>query len=422
MQTLAEILSSLPGDDVACITPEGRVTRRELLMRAESLRISGEALESPLVSGAEILTMLTRLIALDGYASSILLMPVDTDARLYANAKKQVNKQNLIRDGEATRWIIATSGTTGAPKLVTHSLQTLTQSLKMNTEIGRQLRWALIYDPCRFAGLQVVLQACISGSALLVPKTADIEELVDFLIFEGCTSISATPSMWRKMLSATNAHKLELRHITLGGEITDEKTLGRLKSKFSNAKITHIYASTEVGVGFSVKDGKAGFPAEYLKSVPGGKVELRISQQGTLLIRNTELNQTLGQQGIITDADGFIDTGDSVILQANRVIFLGRANGSINIGGQKVMPEEVEAVLRESSSVVDVRVYGKPSPVLGNVVVAEVVPLPQICEEDLKQKLFATCKERLAAFKRPAVIRIVKDIELTEAGKAKRNN
>ena len=73
--------------------------------------------------------------------------------------------------------------------------------------------------------------------------------------------------------------------ITLGGEAVDQDLLDRLHAAFPHARLTHIYASTEMGVCFSVRDGKAGFPADYLsdRSLP---CQLRIASDGELEIRS----------------------------------------------------------------------------------------------------------------------------------------
>lgn len=421
MKPLAKIIADLPIDNPACITPTRRVMRDDLLEKAKYLRESGSVLADPLIDGSDIVTAMAQMIALDGYVSALFLVPADMDDGLRAKVREIANNVRLLRPGGETKWIMATSGTTGTPKLVSHSLRSLTRSLKVDGSLGAQLRWALLYDPCRFAGLQVTLQACISGSVLLVPGTAHIEDVVNFLNREICTSISATPSMWRKMLSVAIAQDLKLRHVTLGGEIADEKTLQRLRLLFPEARITHIYASTEAGVGFSVKDCKAGFPVEYLTAAPGGKIELKISDHGNLLIRGQDLDQVyVNQSQALIGPDGFINTGDLVELRGGRVFFRGRANGSINVGGQKVMPEEVENVLRNCPEILDVRVYGKPSPVLGTIVAAEVVACKKNGHEELKKKIKAICQKQLETYKRPALIRIVDDIELTGAGKIKR--
>jgi acyl-CoA synthetase (AMP-forming)/AMP-acid ligase II len=339
---------------------------------------------------------------------------------LHLKIKHLVSDAAPLAAGAATKWIIATSGTTGTPKLVAHTFASLTRSLKRDF-VSKPFRWALLYDPCRFAGLQVTLQALIGGSVLLAPPIDDIEACVAFLLRESCTSISATPSMWRKLLLAADAPKLDLCHITLGGEIADNIILKRLHAMFPAAKITHIYASTEAGVGFSVKDGKAGFPASYLDAVPGGRVELKVDERANLLIRGEGFEQSyVDQAQTLAGADGFVDTGDLVEIDGERVMFLGRANGSINVGGHKVMPEEIELVLRDCPTVVDVRVYGKPSTILGSVVAADVVASDEAAGIELKAQLMQLCRNRLEAFKRPAVIRIVKNIAITSAGKVKR--
>jgi len=421
MESLAELIEALPSEDLVCITPEKRVRRRELLMSALHLRENGLALADPLVHGHDVVSALERIIALDGYASALFLVSADADERVQMKVRALANRVTELEPGGETQWIMATSGTTGTPKLVSHNLRSLTRSLKINLQIGSETIWALLYDPCRFAGLQVTLQACISGSLLLVPGSKDNEEIVEFLQREKCTSVSATPSMWRRLLSATGGRKLNLNQVTLGGEIADRKTLQGLKLRFPDAKITHIYASTEAGVGFSVRDGLEGFPLEYLEKIPGSNVELKISPDGVLHLKGANFNQSyVDHPQALVNKGGFIDSGDVVEVRGSRVFFLGRANGSINVGGQNVMPEEVEAVLRGSPDILDAKVYGKPSPVLGSVVVAEVVPLKDCVDVELKKQLQALCQRRLEAFKRPAVIRIVNDIELTGAGKLKR--
>ena len=423
MKTLAEMFSELPDEDLVCITPEKQVTRREILLEVLQLRESGAAMTDPIVSGIDIVSAIARMIALDGFASALYLVPADISDALRADVRELANGTMTLRPGAKTQWVIPTSGTSGTPKLVAHNLPSLIRNLKTNRSIGADLRWALLYDPCRFAGLQVTLQACISGSAILAQKSTDIEEYVDFLCYNSCTSISATPSMWRKILSTASAQKLKLRHITLGGEISDEKILQRLRLMFPEAKVTHIYASTEAGVGFSVKDGRAGFPSEYLKSAPGGKVELKISTHGILQIRGQNFDQRyIGQPHGLTDKEGFIDTGDMVKLQGDRVFFLGRANGSINVGGEKVMPEEVENVIRSCPGVRDVRAYSKPNPVLGSIVVADIVAYNENNVVELKKKVKKICHIQLEPVKRPAIIHIVDEIKLTGAGKMKRGN
>lgn len=423
MTTLAETISKFSPDGIACITPTERVTWSDLLSDANKLRFTGEVLADPIVNGFEIVSALKRMIALDGFASALYLVPEDMDEELRAKVRELADGVTKLPLGASTHWVIATSGTSGAPKLVVHDFRSLTNNLKIDINIGGELRWGLLYDPCRFAGLQVILQSCVGGSSLLWTPSGGMDECLDFLSKNFCTSVSATPSMWRKILSCADASQLRLRHITLGGEIADDKTLERLRLIFPKAKIAHIYASTEAGVGFSVRDGKAGFPLAYLTSPPVENLDLAIAPCGTLKIRSKSgAVGYIEKSQVMADSEGFITTGDLVNVKGRRVFFLGRANGSINVGGQKVMPEEVETILRSCLGVTDALVYGKASPVLGSIVVADVVVENGSDGTEVVRQLHSLCQVHLDKFKRPAIIRVVSDIKLTGAGKVGRRS
>lgn len=327
------------------------------------------------------------------------------------------------RSGEVnTCWIIPTSGTTGVPKLVGHTVQSLTRTLKKEKAAGRSIAWGLLYDLTRFAGLQVFLQALCGGSTLILPlHTGDLEATVRELASSDCNALSATPSMWRKLLMTKETTKLNFRLISLGGEIADPHVLAALTARFPEARITHIYASTEAGVGFSVKDGQAGFPASYFDQPPTG-LEMRIDGAGFLLLRPVNCDQRyVGRSEALADEGGWINTGDLVQQRGDRVYFLGRANGSINVGGRKVLPQEIETVILAIDDVVLVRVSARTSSILGNLVEAAVVAREGADRADLLARIKQACSEKLDDFKRPAVVRIVDSIDLTAAGKMSRS-
>jgi acyl-coenzyme A synthetase/AMP-(fatty) acid ligase len=75
----------------------------------------------------------------------------------------------------------------------------------------------------------------------------------------------------------------------------------------------------------------------------------------------------------LVDAAGFVDTGDMIERQGERFSFAGRRGGIINVGGLKVHPEEVEAVINRHPSVRMSLAQGRQNPVAGSIVVADVV-------------------------------------------------
>ena len=122
-------------------------------------------------------------------------------------------------------------------------------------------------------------------------------------------------------------------------------------------------ASTEAGVGFEVGDGLAGFPAEVIGR-QGGEVALAVVD-GSLRIRSGRTaTRYLGSGAAsLADADGFVDTGDMVERRGERYYFVGRRGGIINVGGAKVHPEEVEAVINNHPGVQMSLVKARRSPI-----------------------------------------------------------
>jgi acyl-CoA synthetase (AMP-forming)/AMP-acid ligase II len=395
---------------------------------------------------------LARLLALlDGRAAALLLVPADWPETAWPGHFRTAGVERLVTDGPApagievesvpasalldsppsptntppappvsTRLVIPTSGTTGTPKLVSHSWATLTRTVKTGMDAVCR-RWGLLYELTRFAGLQVFLQALASRATLIFTEhLAELEAKLALLAAQGCDALSATPTLWRKILMSPAGRRLPLRQITLGGEIADDLVLGALARTFSQARITHIYASTEAGVGFSVKDSRAGFPATYLTEPPGG-VELRVDGEGRLWLRPAVRGQFFVGAPVLEGADGWIDSGDLVERRGDRYYFLGRANGAINVGGDKVFPEEVERVILELPDIALARVSGRRNPIVGALVEATVVPgTPGADAVAISRRVREHCASRLPRFKVPAVIQVVPALATEGTGKLAR--
>ena len=110
-----------------------------------------------------------------------------------------------------------------------------------------------------------------------------------------------------------------------------------------------------------------------------------------------------------------------VELQNGRYHFIGRRGGIINVGGLKINPEEVEAVINTQPGVRLSRVSGRRSPVTGAIMVADVVADAGTDPAALKQDILAACRARLGALKVPALLRFVPSLELTAGGKLARH-
>ena len=406
---------------------------------------------SVLLALREQMSTALALLELDGIARRLVLCTPDLNAQRLAEVAASAHTDITLTDGsvelagthgpverlqlrpapvsierrEATvsEWILLTSGTTGAPKLVAHSLASLAGFLPRQPPEPDSV-WSTFYDIRRYGGLQIYLRAMLSGCPLVLSSPAEATE--DFLAragAQGVTHISGTPSHWRRALMSGAAGRLKPRYVRLSGEVADQVVLDQLRATFAGARIGHAFASTEAGVAFEVDDGLAGFPADFLNGSARG-VDMKV-EDGTLRIRSQRIGG--GYLGAapagLAGQDGYVDTGDLVELQGGRYYFRGRRGGVINVGGQKVYPEEVESVLNADPRVRMSLVRARRNPIMGAVVVADVVlndPDATHAEgagDAIKSELLQACRLALAAHKVPAMLRLVPTLELTPAGK-----
>ncbi len=396
------------------------------------------------------------LVELDGVARRIVLCPPDVSPAHFPQLVRDADCDAVVGDSatdltdsslptmvvpgspvvadverrwtQETEWVLLTSGTTGAPKLVLHTLATLTNAFAGKEPPAPGTVWSTFYDIRRFGGLQILLRGLLGGSLVL---SSPDESVVDFLArasAAGVTHISGTPSHWRKAMISGAIASIHPRYIRLSGEIADQAVLDALRRSFPGVPVAHAFASTEAGVGFEVRDGLAGFPAG-LVDAPDLPAEIDVAEGHLRLRSGGTARCYLGADAApLKSADGFVDTGDRLELRQGRYHFIGRDGGIINVGGQKVHPEEVEAVINSLPGVHICRVAARKNPIMGAVVAAEVVRSAdaacrgEIPNEELRLAIIDACRKVLAAHKVPASIRFVPALEVGASGKLVRAN
>jgi len=417
------------------------ITQASLLEKADHLR-NQYPIQSfrPLFSFDSISAALPWLVAADGLSHRIGLasprVSVDTLDKLKklggfylvvpgdeAGFQAEVVQPDAAERGVqgATEWVLTTSGTTGIPKLVPHTLDSLLRTTKRSNPKGIVPVWGLLYSFDRFAGLQVLLQAVASGSKLIVPPNdASLSDQIQFMVEHGVTHLSASPTLWRRLLMAPASRELNLRSITLGGEIADQEVLDALSSRFPSARLVHIYASTEAGVGFSVVDKKAGFPVEFIDKPPAG-VELRVRNKSLQLRTRRQSVSYIGSDKQVSDAQGWVNSGDLLERRGDRYLFVGRDDSTINVGGMKVQPEIVEQAIKSEPGIAEARVFGKGSAITGMLVCAEIcLDAPVTDEKAFVKSLKGKLLNHLADHEMPVRIKIVENIEINASGKVER--
>jgi acyl-coenzyme A synthetase/AMP-(fatty) acid ligase len=157
-------------------------------------------------------------------------------------------------------------------------------------------------------------------------------------------------------------------------------------------------------------------------------VDLKVVD-ATLRVRSSRTAERyLGENPpALKDPEGFVDTGDVLELRDGRYHFQGRRDGVINVGGLKVHPEEVEAVLNRHPQVRLSLVKTKKNPITGALVVADVLLKDPSTPEgeqarELQQTIKQFCRESLAPHKVPAAISFVPALAISETGKLVRRH
>lgn len=282
-----------------------------------------------------------------------------------------------------------TSGTTGTPKLVFQSWDQVLRSVARSSKAS-EAKWLLTYDPASFAGLQVTLAALLNGAQIFW-NASDWARDAQMINDQHVTHVSATPTYWRAILPFIKSGS-DLRVITLGGEAADQPLLSALAERFPSAVLRHIYARTESGVVLTVTDGREGFPVSALD-----QSNLRIVD-GELWVDNAP-------------------TGDLVEQTDDRVVFRGRADLLVNVGGQLVSPTTAEQALSALPCVADVVVGAHPNPITQNILVADIVLAEDTKDSDLARQDITAVLNSLPSAARPRRISYVTQLARSSTGK-----
>ena len=264
------------------------------------------------------------------------------------------------------------SGTTSEPKVLFKLLSDL--ATKVNRSMKNDACWGLVYQIDRIAGILVILQALGNRASVVCGDVIRLSDLIGGFIAGGVTCLSLTPSVARNWLMDGQFSELMLSQVTLGGELVDARVLNALRRTFPNTKLTHIYATSETGAVFSVTDGLHGFPLDYLAR-----------ESHRLKIENGTLHVAMVDP--LTKGPTWFDTGDKVMVEGERVLFVGRDINTISVGGVKVNLDVLEDFLADIEMIDDVFVSYKGNSLLGNIVTVEIVWAEDCDQLSMKQEI-----------------------------------
>jgi len=303
---------------------------------------------------------------------------------------------------------LSTSGTTGQPKKITHSVLNLTREVRRGKKFEHNI-WAFAYNPTHMAGLQVFFQAFSNQNPVYNIFEYSKNKIINILNTHKVTNISATPTFYRLLVPLEDPIK-SLKNVSFGGEKCSPSLIEKVKISFPNAKILNIYASTEAGTIFSTS-------GKFFKILPEKKSLVKIDKGELLIHKNL-----IGESKTIKSEEIWYRSGDLVKIinsETNEFVFTSRKNEMINVGGNNVNPTEIEDVIDEIPGVKKSYVFGKPNPILGNMLYVKI----QLLDHDLTELIIKKyLNQKLERFQIPRRVEFVKELPITISGKLKRNS
>ena len=376
-----------------------------------------------------------KLALVEAGAPQIAGVPtLAVDARWHAEAERRDAAQSFPSEADAPLMVGLTSGTTGAVKgMVVSHRQMHARTIPFDVILPPGPHRYLSASPLAFsAGRGYCLTHLIRGhTVVLHPPLFAADEYVENANRVRATVGFVVPTILRALLALPEASGPllpSLRALICAGAPThaEEKraALRRLTSQFHE-----IYGT--VGTGPITVLGPHDIPEhaetagrphriwkfeivdESDRALPRGAAgRLRVRGPGAAL--RLESGSPAAGEAM---RDGWYYTGDIAALDDGGFVHLkGRSTDMILRGGSNIYPDEVEAVLAEHAAVVDVAVIGRPSPQLGEEVVAVVVAHRDVTADEL----ITHCRRRLTAFKVPCEIILVADLPRTTFGKVDR--
>jgi acyl-CoA synthetase (AMP-forming)/AMP-acid ligase II len=396
-------------------------------------RVVGLQADYSLTAAAALLTLLSRKLVVamiprdgeisrylqDAHAQELLSIGIDgqVNRQSISGAEDHPLLSRLQNDGDGGL-IIFTSGSSGRPKA---ALQSSERFLSKFKKTGRRFRTVafLMFD--HIAGLDTLFYTLSSGGALIVTRHRDPASILELIERQKAEVLPASPSFLRLLCvthSSESRDLSSLKIITYGSEPMDTTTLKILNERFPNVQINQKYGTTETGSPKSVSRGNDSLWLK-LKTDKASGVETKIVD-GMLWIRSESTILGYLNAPSPIDEDGWYCTGDLVDVDGEWIRFRGRASDTINVGGEKVSPTEVEQTILELPMVRSAVVSGEKHALMGFIVTARVALSEAVDAQDAVKQIRSHCASRLARYKVPIKIDVVEDLLVSDRQKKQR--
>jgi len=324
-----------------------------------------------------------------------------------------------LRARGAAGLVLLSSGSTGTPKAILHDLDALLQA-RRTTRANRRLRILLLLMFDHIGGINTLINTLFSGGTAVVVPERSPEAVCAAIATHGVQILPGNPTFLNLVLIGRFQERYDLsslRLITYGTEPMPEQLLLRIHAAFPRARLLQTFGTSETGIAntqsassestqFKISD------SDYEHRIVDGELQLR---------SRTQFLGYLNASDAAVTSDGWFRTGDLAERgEGGFLKILGRNKEVINVGGEKVLPLDIDSLLMEHTLVADCVAYGMPNAITGQAVCVDVVPSRDVDKSVLRREINEFLSGRVARYKMPSKIRLVDAIEASERFKKRR--
>ena len=351
---------------------------------------------------------------------STKIINLENENLVITNIKSEASHKiiNDLQTSKCAGLILFSSGSTGAPKAMIHNLDTLVDSYGDKKQKQINMLVFLMFD--HIGGINTMLNILSMNATMIIPQNRNADDICKLIEEYKIAVLPSSPTFLNLILINRSYEKYDLsslRMITYGTETMPEGRLGRLKACFSKVKFLQTFGTSETGIAATSSKSSS---STFMK-IDDENLEYKIVDNELWLRSKTQILGYLNRSMESFTNDGWFKTGDLVELDNEGFIkIIGRNKEIINVGGQKVLPSEVESVLLGMDEIEDCLVYGEQNAITGQSVSCDVVLKSGVEADGLKILVRKFCKDKLDNFKIPTRVNVVQKTKLTERFKKSR--
>jgi acyl-coenzyme A synthetase/AMP-(fatty) acid ligase len=330
------------------------------------------------------------------------------------NQNKEDTKHYLIDDvisRGVPGLILFSSGSTGSPKAMIHDLDKLFKTFFDKKQKSLNFLVFLMFD--HIGGINTLLNCLAMGATLTIPSERNPEYICKLIQNTKVNILPASPTFLNLIIIGGSFERYDLSSlllITYGTETMPSSLLFKLKMLFPKVKFLQTFGTSETGIA---KTSSLSSTSTYLK-IDDPDQEYKIVNGELWLKSKTQILGYINHSNESFTSDGWFKTGDLVEEGSEGYIkVVGRTKEIINVGGEKVMPAEVESIILELPWVKDCIVKGQHNAITGQMVVAEICILSDQNPLEVKKLIRKYCQQKLDSYKVPAKVNVIDEIQFT---------